>query len=118
MEDRPGGGLVHFKRAWKIWRPWSKRAPTEVERRKASSERVRASLWLGEAWARFMSDRAEQNARALFRAALAELEHAGTEQVLQETIQQQQMLPPVSPGAPAYRADARVVPYVLLFQAT
>ncbi len=113
MGERPGSGLVHFKRAWKIWRPWSKRAEKETERHEAMCERMRAGLWLGEAWARFMSDRAQQNADAVFRAAISERDHINTDQILQETIQQQRQLPPASPGTPAYRTDAQVIPYVL-----
>ena len=113
MGERPGSGLVHFKRAWKIWRPWSNRAEEEGERYEATCERVRAGLWLGEAWARFMSDRAQQNADAVFRATLSELEHTNTEQILQETVQQQRQLPPASPGTPSYQADAQIVPYIL-----
>jgi len=26
QRDRPGASLVHFKRAWRIWRPWSTQA--------------------------------------------------------------------------------------------
>ena len=113
MGERPGNGLVHFKRAWKIWRPWSNRALEDGERYEATGERVRAGLWLGEAWARFMSDRAQQNADAVFRATLLELEHADDKHILQETIQQQRHLPPASPGTPAHREDAQIVPYVL-----
>jgi hypothetical protein len=115
MGERPGSGLVHFKRAWKIWRPWSNRAIEEAERREAANERLRAGLWLGEAWARFMSDRAQQNADAVFRATLSERDHIHTDQILQETIQQQRQLPPASPGAPAYRKDTQALPYVLRF---
>ncbi|MBA2678644.1 MAG: hypothetical protein H0U76_09675, partial [Ktedonobacteraceae bacterium] len=119
MGERPGSGLVHFKRAWKIWRPWNKLAEEEAERYEATRERMRSGLWLGEAWARFMSDRAQQNADAIFRAALAERDHINTDQILQETIQQQRQLPPASPGTPTYHIDAQPLPYVLrLIQST
>lgn len=117
VEQRPGSSLVHFTRAWRIWRPWSMHAQgiEQAQMDEARHERVRAGLWLGEAWARFMSDRAEHAARAVLRASLAELERIGARDVLHETIEQQRLLPPASIGVPAYRPDATTVPYVCLF---
>ena len=101
MQDRPGTSLVHFKRAWRIWRPWE-RAKVDVEIvHEAIRERIRAGLWLGEAWARFMSDRAEPAAHAVLRAALTKLERIEDATLLQETISQQSTLPPAQLGTPA-----------------
>ncbi len=111
VENHPGASMVHFKRAWRIWRPWGMES-TLAEQQEARSERVRAGLWLGEAWARFMSDRAQSNAQAILRASLIELRRLGQTQLLQETIEQQQHLPPALLGSPAYREDKQSVPYV------
>ncbi len=113
VENHPGASMVHFKRAWRIWRPWGEtRGSTLVEQQQARSERVRAGLWLGEAWARFMSDRAQSNAKAILRASLIELSRLGQTQLLQETIEQQRHLPPALLGSPAYREDRQSIPYV------
>ncbi len=112
MQDRPGTSLVHFKRAWRIWRPWGMAKVDDEIVLKAVRERIRAALWLGEAWARFMSDRAEPAAHAVLRAAIAELERIEDSALLQETIDQQSTLPPAQLGTPAYRADNSVVPYI------
>ncbi len=113
VENLPGTSMVHFKRAWRIWRPWGMpTGNTTVEQQEARSERVRAGLWLGEAWARFMSDRAQSNAQAILRASLSELSRLGQTQLLQETIEQQRHLPPALLGSPAYREDRQSVPYV------
>src|SRR5947207_10151693 len=40
LRDRPGTGLMHFKRAWRIWRPWSTLALDERQRLNAARERV------------------------------------------------------------------------------
>ncbi len=113
--NHSGTSIVHFKRAWRIWRPWS--TPTGDAKEEQCSiaryERVRAGLWLGEAWARFMSDRSQSNAHAVLRAALAELKRLGQLHLLQETIEQQQHLPPAPVGSPAYRGDGQSVPFVL-----
>jgi len=42
----PGGSLVHFLRAWRIWRPWTVEMEGP-EKQEAIRERVRSSLWLG-----------------------------------------------------------------------
>jgi len=113
MQDRPGTSLVHFKRAWSIWRPWgTTKAQNEIVH-EATLERIRAGFWLGEAWARFMSDRAEPAAQAVLRAALAELERIQSPTLLKETISQQSELPPAQRGTPSFRADNRVIPYVI-----
>ncbi len=113
VENHPGASMVHFKRAWRIWRPWGMAIRITVEeQQEARSERVRAGLWLGEAWARFMSDRAQSNAQAILRASLIELNRLGQTQLLQETIEQQRHLPPALLGSPAYREDKQSAPYV------
>ncbi len=113
VENHPGASMVHFKRAWRIWRPWgATRGSALARQQEARYERVRAGLWLGEAWARFMSDRAQSNAQAILRASLIELKRLGQSQLLQETIEQQQHLPPALLGSPAYREDRQSVPYV------
>ena len=113
LEHHPGASMVHFKRAWRIWRPWSTTigSTTKIQQ-EARYERVRAGLWLGEAWARFMSDRAQANAQAILRASLKELERLEPSQILQETIEQQRHLPPALLGSPAYQEDGQSVPYV------
>ena len=111
--NHPGASMVHFKRAWRIWRPWGMATGnTSEERQVACSGRVRAGLWLGEAWARFMSDRAQSNAQAILRASLIELNRLGSSQLLQETIEQQRHLPPALLGSPSYREDRQSVPYL------
>lgn len=113
--DHPGSSIVHFKRAWRIWRPWGMATgniTTIEEHYEARSERARAGLWLGEAWARFMSDRAQPNACAVLRAALKELGRLEQVQLLQETIEQQRRLPVALVGSPAYRDDGQSVPYI------
>ncbi|MBV9229815.1 MAG: hypothetical protein JOZ18_10920 [Chloroflexi bacterium] len=114
MRDRPGTSMVYFKRAWRIWRPWSTNAVSEVQRYEAKRERARTGLWLGEAWARFMSDRAQQSANAILRAALTELLRIEAYDLLQETIDQQSLLPPAPPGSLAYN-NGRHIPYICLF---
>ena len=112
VKERPGSSLVHFKRAWRIWRPWSSTARQEVQRREARRERVRASLWLGEAWARVLSDRSQHVAGAILRAALSELERLQDDELLQGTLAQQRLLPPPSPGALNYTDQGRSIPYI------
>src|SRR5579875_1995240 len=73
LENRPGRSLVHFKRAWRIWRPWSLQASMIAEKQEATQERLRASLWLGEAWSRLVSDHAKKVATAILTAALTEI---------------------------------------------
>ncbi len=107
----PGGSLVHFLRAWRIWRPWSISA-NSLEKQEATLERVRASLWLGEAWSRIMSERAEHAANAVLRAGLTELAHIEANELLVETIAQQSLLPAAPKGSPAYREDGVGTPYV------
>lgn len=115
VENHPGASMVHFKRAWRIWRPWGMATGNITgEQQEARSERTRAGLWLGEAWARFMSDRAESNAQAILRASLIELSRLGRSQLLQETIEQQRHLPPALLGSPAYREDKQSIPYVCM----
>ncbi|HZR39432.1 MAG TPA: hypothetical protein VFB12_04905 [Ktedonobacteraceae bacterium] len=112
-EERPGTSLVHFKRAWRIWRPWSSSAMADAERYEASCERLRAGLWLGEAWARIMSsDRTRHAANAVLRATLSEIERIGAQVLIEETIGQQRLLPPAPPGSPAYSADGKTNPYI------
>ncbi len=113
-QQHPGAGLVHFKRVWRIWRPWSMEAPDEAQRNEARRERLRASLWLGESWARMIGDRAQQVADAVLRAALRELIENDGDALLQETIQQQKQLPPAPLGSPAHRDAERSMPYVCL----
>ena len=114
VENHPGTSMVYFKRAWRIWRPWGMATgkARDIEQVQARYERVRAGLWLGEAWARFMSDRAQSNAQAILRASLFELQRLGQIELLQETIGQQQCLPPALLGSPAYREDKPSVPYI------
>ena len=116
VENHAGTSMVHFKRAWRIWRPWGMATgkSSHTEQVHARSERVRVGLWLGEAWARFMSDRAQSNAQAILRASLIELQRLGQKQLLQETIEQQQCLPLALLGSPAYREDKRSVPYICM----
>ncbi|HLJ35502.1 MAG TPA: hypothetical protein VKU38_17740 [Ktedonobacteraceae bacterium] len=116
--ERPGTGMMYFSRAWRIWRlPSLSRAGLEgVEQQEAVRERIRARLWLGEAWARSMSDRAERSAKAILRAALAELERLNAHDILYETIAQQALLPPAALGSPAHRDDRQVSPYVCTMQ--
>jgi hypothetical protein len=117
MQDRPGGSLVHFTRAWRIWRPWSMEGGKKSRREtdEAKRERVRAGLWLGEAWARCISDRASQTASAVLRAALAEIERIEAYDLLEETTNQQTLLPPASRGSPTYRQDGQSIPYINAF---
>lgn len=111
----PGASLVHFKRAWRIWRPWETDRDTieQTYQVEAQYERIRATLWLGEAWARVMSDRAEQVARAVLRAALKEIQRTGNYTLLQETLAQQAQLPPASPGTPAYQQQQPYIQHLL-----
>ncbi len=113
--ERPGASLMHFSRAWRIWRPWCKSRET-TEQQEALRERVRASLWLGEAWARFVDERTERAANAVLRAALSELANLDANDLFQETIEQQSLLPPAPPGSAAYIAfqegSGRSMPYV------
>lgn len=113
VHSRPGASIVHFSRAWRVWRPWSKGVES-AENLEATRERIRASLWLGEAWARFSSDRAERAANAIVRAALGELSDIDGD-LLQVTIEQQLSLPPAPTGTPAYSASRHSVPYVMRF---
>jgi hypothetical protein len=117
MQDRPGGSMVHFTRAWRIWRPWSMESAkkSRMEHDEAKRERLRAGLWLGEAWARCISDRALQTASAVLRAALAEIERIDAHDILAETIRQQTLLPPAARGSPAYRQEGQNIPYVKAF---
>lgn len=113
IENHAGTSMMHFKRAWRIWRSWSiQDVQGSATQQEARGERARAGLWLGEAWARFMSDRARANAQAILRASLIELERLKHPQLLQETIQQQELLPPALLGSPAFRKDGRSIPYV------
>ncbi len=113
VENHPGASMVHFKRAWRIWRPWGMATGnTALAQQEARYERIRAGLWLGEAWARFMSDRAQTNAQAILRASLKELGRLEPSPLLQETIEQQRRLPPALLGSPAYREDKQSVPYI------
>lgn len=114
MLDLPGTSMMHCTRAWRIWRPWSSGLvdATPSEQHEARYERVRAGLWLGESWARFMSERAQHTAQAVLRASLSELQRLQANDLLRETIAQQTLLPPTSPGVPAYHPDGSRVPYV------
>jgi hypothetical protein len=107
----PGGSLVHFLRAWRIWRPWTMSADG-TEKQEALRERVRASLWLGEGWSRIMSERAEHAAQAVLRAAFIETARLETMDLLEETIAQQALLPPAPRGSPAFKEDGTRTPYV------
>lgn len=102
-KEHPGAALVHFKRAWRIWRPWS------TEQIEARREKTRAALWLGEAWARVMGERASHAAQAILRAALTEIVRLQAQDLLQETLAQQAKLPPAPPGSAAYQQPA---PYI------
>ncbi|MBE3557682.1 MAG: hypothetical protein IMW89_00440 [Ktedonobacteraceae bacterium] len=108
MRERPGSSLVYFKRAWRIWRSWSLSStnPGDEQILEAKRERTRAGLWLGEAWARFMNERARHAAEAVLRASLAELARLHGNDLLQETLQQQRRLPPALPGTLAYEVAA------------
>jgi hypothetical protein len=105
LENRPGRSLVHFKRDWRIWRPWSLHASRAEEKQEAAYERLRASLWLGEAWSRLISKHATQVANAIMNAALKEIERNGFYDLLQETIRQQRLLPLAPPGTPAHQSN-------------
>ncbi len=115
IKERPGSGLVNFKRAWRIWRPWVTEGENEGQRTEARRERIRASLWLGEAWARIMSDRAPQMTTAVFRAALADLARFQSDDLLAETLRQQEQLSPAPLGSLAYGEQNS--PYILSFLA-
>ena len=108
----PGGSLVHFLRAWRIWRPWTLSADGP-EKQEALRERVRASLWLGEGWSRIMSERAEHAAQAVLRAALSEITRIEAMDLLSETIAQQSLLPPAPRGSPAFTENGTRTPYVI-----
>ena len=113
VKERPGSGLVNFKRAWRIWRPWVTEGKDEGQRTEARRERIRVSLWLGEAWARIMSDRARQMTAAVFRAALADLARFQSEDLLAETMRQQEQLPAAPLGSLAYGKQNS--PYIRAF---
>ncbi len=115
IKERPGSGLVNFKRAWRIWRPWVTEGENEEQRLEARRERIRASLWLGEAWARIMSDRAPQMTAAVFRAALADLARFQNDDLLEETMRQQKQLPAAPLGSLAY--GEQNTPYIRAFLA-
>jgi hypothetical protein len=67
----------------------------------------------GEAWARIMSsDRTRHAANAVLRATLSEIKRIGAHALLEETIQQQRLLPPAPPGSPAYSADGKTIPHI------
>lgn len=119
--ERPVTGMMYFSRTWRIWRlpglsSLQGISPENVEQQEAMRERKRARLWLGEAWARSMSDRAERAAKALLHAALKELERVNAHDLLPETIAQQALLPPAALGSPAYRNDGQVIPYIRMLQ--
>lgn len=107
----PGGSLVHFLRAWRIWRQWTAGTDSS-QKQEALRERVRASLWLGEGWSRIMSERAEHVAKAVLRTALTEIAHIEAKDLLAETIAQQALLPPAPRGSPAYSENGARTPYV------
>lgn len=117
--EHPGTAMMYFSRAWRIWRlpviPGE--GPESVEQQEARRERIRVRLWLGEAWACSLSDRAERSAQAILRAALTELRRVNAHSILQETVAQQALLPPAPLGSPAHRNDRQVIPYVLIVQA-
>lgn len=107
-----GNSMVYFKRVWRIWRPWSLNAATQQQQREACCERLRASLWLGEAWARVIIDRAQQSSRAILRAALTEIRRIQAQDLLNETIQQQRLLPPALKGTLNHNLQGQSIPYV------
>ncbi len=112
-QNLPGTALMHFTRCWRIWRFWSLAGSDHTPMyEEARIERARARLWLGEAWARFMSERAQHTARAVLRAALNDLPSQYTQQLLTETIAQQRLLPPALPGSPAYQETSDKQPYI------
>jgi hypothetical protein len=115
VKQRPGSSLVYFKRAWRVWRPWVTEGVNEEQRIEARRERIRVSFWLGEAWARIMSDRAPQMTAAIFRAALADLARFPGEALLTETMSQQEHLPAAPMGSLAY--DQHNGPYIRTFLA-
>jgi hypothetical protein len=96
LRDRPGASLVHFKRAWRIWRPWSTLASDEARQLNAARERVRAALWLSACWSRMTSERAARATEAIWRAALSEIARLDASDLLVETTRQQAQFPPVS----------------------
>ncbi|HEV2656406.1 MAG TPA: hypothetical protein VGT82_15685, partial [Ktedonobacteraceae bacterium] len=96
-----------------IWRPWVTEGEDEGQRTEARRERIRVSLWLGEAWARIMSDRAPQMTAAVFRAALADLARFQSEDLLAETMRQQEHLPAAPLGSLAYGKQNS--PYIRAF---
>jgi hypothetical protein len=114
VQDHAGTGVVHFRRAWRIWRPWGMQREQPEIARTATLERIRVGFWLGEGWARYMSDRAEQTARATTRAALIEHTREAAPHILQETLMHQFKLPPAQLGTPAYQASGKTHPYVCL----
>lgn len=111
--ERPGTGMMYFSRCWRLWRAAdSSQEHSKQRSEEAIRERIRARLWLGEAWARFLSDRAERSANAILRAALSEIRRVNAQSLLKETIAQQLLLPPAQVGSPAYQAKGRVLPYI------
>ena len=115
--ERPGSGMMYCSRCWRIWRaadgnPGNPEQSEQRQPEEAIRERIRARLWLGEAWARFLSDRAERSANAILRAALSEIQRVNAQSLLQETIAQQSLLPPAQVGSPAYQADKQTTPYI------
>ncbi len=108
--ERPGASLVHFKRAWRIWRPWNTLATDEARRVHAARERVRAALWLSASWSHMTSERAAHAAQAIQRAALSEIERLHADDLLAETVQQQSQCLSVSAefiGYETFRKDIR-----------
>ncbi len=95
QRDRPGASLMHFKRAWRIWRPWSTLAADEIRKLNAARERVRAALWLSASWSRMTSERAARVAEAVWRAALSDIARLDAGDLLAETTRQQSQLPPM-----------------------
>lgn len=93
VRERPGTSLVHFKRAWRIWRPWSTLAPDDASRLMAARERVRAALWLSAGWSRMTGERAAHASEAVWRAALSEIARIDAGDLLTETTKQQAQLP-------------------------
>ncbi|QBD82398.1 hypothetical protein EPA93_43070 [Ktedonosporobacter rubrisoli] len=115
QQNYPGASLVHFKKAWRIWRFWDTCTTEKQQQLEAARERIRASFWLGEAWSRTSSDRAARAAQAILNTALTTARRIGAHDILQETLQQQQLLPPAFPGTPAYKTAGPVSPYICQF---
>jgi len=116
--EHPGTALMYLKRAWRIWQPWERLGTTSEEQNEATRERLRASLWLGEAWARTISDRASRAATTILHTTLLAVDRLQEQALLEETIQQQRSLPLALPGSPAWNPGKQSMPFLCLLLGT